>query len=145
MSEQVAYLPPGLPAPMPDLDDRAYWEFCNRRELRIQRCTACGRFRHPPMPACPDCASFEREWAAVPGTGTVFSYTICHHPVHPALRQAVPYNVVVVMLDGAGDVRLVGNVVDAAPEDIAIGMKLVLHWEQGDGPDSQWLPRWRRA
>jgi uncharacterized OB-fold protein len=64
------------------------------------------------MPVCPGCQSTEIEWVPVSGDGTVFSYTVVHHPVHPALRDAVPYNVAVVLLDGAGDVRLVSNVID---------------------------------
>lgn len=140
----MAYLPPGMPAPEPvDRDEALFWEACARRELRIQRCKGCGRFRHPPVPVCPDCRSFETEWVEVPGTGGVFSYTIAHHPVHPALKGAVPYNVALVHLDGAGDVRLVGNVVDAAPEEMRVGMRVALVWEEL--PDGGFLPRFRKA
>ena len=143
MTAPPAYLPPGLPPPLPDLDDLEFWEHCNRRELRIQHCTSCGHFRHTPMPTCPACRSMEFTWAEVAGTGTVFSYTIAHHATHPALRGFGPYNVVVVLLDGADDVRMVGNVVDVAPDELHIGMKVVLHWETLD--DGATLPRWRRA
>ncbi len=68
------------------------------------------------MPACFNCGSMETEWAQVPGTGTVFSYTIVHHPAHPAVKSAVPYNIVVVHLDEADDVRIVSNVIDVPPE-----------------------------
>ncbi|HMS80431.1 MAG TPA: OB-fold domain-containing protein [Burkholderiaceae bacterium] len=138
----MAYLPDGTPSPQPGPDDRPFWDACARRELRIQRCSDCGRFRHPPMPRCPSCRSDAIEWAEVPGTGSVYSYTIVRHPVHPALVDAVPYNVVVVMLDGADDVRLVSNLLDVAPEDVAIGMRVALAWD--DTPAGP-LPRFRRA
>jgi uncharacterized OB-fold protein len=81
----------------------------------------------------------QREWALVPGTGSVFSYTIAAHPTHPALRGHPPYNIAVVHLDGAGDVRLVTNIMDVATEDITIGMRVRLHWDEL--PDGQCLPR----
>ena len=33
-----------------------YWEGLRQNRLLIQRCTACGRRRFPPMPSCPHCA-----------------------------------------------------------------------------------------
>ena len=139
----MSYLPKGTPVPQATPDDAAYWDFCARRELRFQRCKACGRFRHPPMPACFNCGSMETEWAQVPGTGTVFSYTIVHHPAHPAVKPAVPYNIVVVHLDEADDVRIVSNVIDVPPEQIAVGLRVTLAWDEIEG--GMFLPRFRKA
>ncbi len=91
------------------------------------------------MPVCAACRSQRSDWAQVPGTGTVFSYTIAAHPTHPALRGRPPYNIAVVLLDGAGEVRLVSNVMEVANEDLAIGMRVRLHWDAL--ADGQLLPR----
>lgn len=139
----MSYLPIGTPMPQPNPDDQPYWDACARRELRFQRCTNCGRFRHPPMPLCAVCGSGKTEWAAVPGTGTVFSYTIVHHAAHKVLKSAVPYNVVVVHLDGADDVRIVSNVIDASPAEISIGLRVTLAWDEIE--DGTFLPRFRKA
>jgi uncharacterized OB-fold protein len=139
----MSYLPQGTPVPQPNPDDQAYWDFCARRELRIQRCVKCSQFRHPPMPCCGRCGSRETEWAAVPCTGSVFSYTIVRHAAHPALKCAVPYNVAVIHLDDAGDVRLVSNVMDAEPEQMAVGLRVALAWD--DNAEGQPLPRFRKA
>ena len=138
----MAYLPAGTPTPRPLPDDQPFWDACARRELRIQRCGACGHFRHPPMPRCPRCRSDAIDWHRVSGEGEVFSFTIVHHAVHPALTHAVPFNVAVVMLDGAGDVRLVSNVVDASPDEMRIGLRVSLVWEEAEGTV---LPRFRKA
>ncbi len=138
----MSYLPDGTPLPQPTPDDAPYWEFVRGRELRIQRCEACGHFRHPPMPNCPACRSGATEWAAVSGEGTVFSYTIVRHAAHAALKEALPFNVAVVMLDDAGDVRIISNVVDAAPDEIEIGMPVSLVWDATE--DGGFLPRFRR-
>lgn len=135
----MTYFPQGIPLPQPNPDDQPYWEACANRELRFQRCANCGRFRHPPMPTCGVCGSGNVEWKAVPGTGTVFSYTIVHHPAHKALKSAVPYNVVVVHLDDADDVRIVSNVIDASPREISVGLRVALVWDEIE--DGMFLPR----
>lgn len=138
----MSYLPADLPVPEPSPDERPYFEACRHQELRIQRCSACGRFRHPPHPFCAACGSGDTEWARVSGNGTVFTYTIAYHPTHKALRDAVPYNVVVVLLDDADDVRIVSNLIDAEPGEIRIGMKVELVFEEAR--DGWFLPRFRR-
>jgi uncharacterized OB-fold protein len=139
----MAYLPDGTPLPHAGPDDAPYWQFCRERTLRIQRCTACGLHRHPPGPCCPRCGSFEHEWAPVSGRGSVFSWTVVHHPVHPAHRGAVPYNVAVVLLDGADEVRLVSNVIDAAPGEMRIGLPVEVVFE--DAGEGWVLPRFRKS
>lgn len=138
----MSYLPQGVPLPEANPEDRAYWEHIRNRELRIQRCTECGTFRHPPMPNCPSCRSRSMEWAHVSGNGEVFSYTIVHYAPHPALKTAVPFNIAVVLLEGADDVRIVSNVIDAEPEEMRIGMPVKLAWEATS--DGGWLPRFRK-
>lgn len=135
----MAYLP--LPGPVPDPDDAPFWEYCRQHELRFQRCTVCGRFRHPPAPCCPHCRSFESEWVRAPEVGELFSYTVVHHPVSEAIRPHLPYNIAIVAFPECGGVRLISNVVDAAPDELRIGMKLQLIWEAA--PDGQPLPRFK--
>jgi uncharacterized OB-fold protein len=138
----MAYLPTEIPGPQPNIDDRAFWDFCQQRELRFQRCTACGRFRHPPAPVCSQCRSFVSEWVRVPETGEIFSFTIVHHPAHPAMKTRVPYNIVIVAFPECGHARVVSNLVDATPEEIRIGMGVQLVWET-TGND-RLVPRFRK-
>jgi uncharacterized OB-fold protein len=79
----------------------------------------------------------------VAGRGCVFSYTIVHHPAVPVLRDAVPYNVVVVELDEAPGARLVSNLLDVRPEDVRVGMAVELAWDE-PAPGVV-LPRFRPA
>ncbi|HZZ01743.1 OB-fold domain-containing protein [Paraburkholderia sp.] len=81
-------------------------------------------------------------WKEISGNGTVFTYTIGHHAVHPALKGHGPYNVSVILLDDADDVRLVSNVIAVPPEELAIGMPVTVCFEPvGNG---MLLPRFRR-
>ena len=115
--------------PLPDLEylpdyERGFWEGTRSHELRIQRCSACRRFRHLPMPMCPECHSLDYEWARTSGRGKVYSFLIVRAGAHPAIREKgqIPYNICIIELDDQEGLRIVSNVLNTAPEDIAIDM-----------------------
>lgn len=139
----MSYLPEGMPIPRPTLDDAPYWEACRRGELVIRYCAACARHFHPPLPTCPRCGAFDVGWRKVSGRGTIYTWTVGHHPVHAALRGQPPYNVVAVLLDDADDVRIVSNVIDIPPEELAFGLPVEVVFEAAS--DGSRLPRFRRA
>ena len=85
------YFPAGLPLPAITDDTRPFWDNCRRRTLTVQRCGACGAFRHPPAPVCWQCRSFAHEWVPVSGRGTVFTHAVVHRAFLPALEGRVPY------------------------------------------------------
>jgi uncharacterized OB-fold protein len=93
------------------------------------------------MPVCHVCRSFEYEWSPVSGKGVVFTYIIAHHPPSPAYEDQVPYNVVLVELPDAGNVRMVGNLLDCPPEKVRIGMAVEAVFE--DINDEVTLVQWR--
>jgi uncharacterized OB-fold protein len=109
----------------------------------IQRCTACGTFRHLPHVLCGVCQSPDVEWVTSAGRGTVFTYTIVTHPVHGAVVDAVPYDVVVVELDDCGGVLVPGNVVDCPPDAVRAGMPVEVVFDPVT--DEIAIPRFRRA
>ena len=127
----------------PDATTAPFWDACRRRELRLQRCTECGAFRQPPSPGCARCGSAHSDWPLLSGRGSVFSYTIVHHAAVPPLAGEVPYDVVVVELDDAPGARLISNLLDVAPEQVAVGMRVEVAWEEVR--PGVVLPRFRRA
>lgn len=139
----MPYLPIGLPQVTPTLDDREFWARCNERRLHFQCCADCNRFRHPPLPICAACHSDRVTWCPAVGPTQVFSFTWVHHPAHPAVASACPYNVALIAFPGCGGVRLISNVIDARPETLVVGAAVILHWDQ-DG-HGQWLPRFRMS
>jgi len=138
----MGYLPDGMPLPAIETDSAGFWEAAKRHELVAQRCTDCGAFRHPPMPVCYNCQSLNFEWAKVSGKGKVWNRIIAHHPVHPALRDREPYNVVLVDLDDAPGVRMVGNLIDCPNEEVKVGMPVKVCFE--DKTEDITLPQWQR-
>lgn len=129
---------PERPHPAADPDTAPFWEYCRAGELRIQRCSDCRTFRHHPRPICPYCQSERVEWTQCAGTGTVFSYTICHRPVLPAFDAEVPYNVIVVQLDEGP--FMVSNLVDS-DEGPSVGLRVHVAYSKVD--ETLTLPQFR--
>ena len=115
------------PWPRPDpavADDARFWSYVAAGELRLQRCAACGTFRHPPRPVCARCGATGAEWVPSPGTGEVWSYTVVHPPTLPAFAGRTPYGAVVVRLDEG--VFMVTNLVECPVEELAAGGRVEL-------------------
>ena len=135
------WFPDEMPVPAASAETAGWWEAAAAHRLVVQRCDACGTTRHPPGPVCPSCRSAAASWHAVPGTGTVYTYTVVRQAFIPALADRVPYVVAVVALDGSGGARLVSNVVDADATEVTVGMPVEVVWEDM-GPELA-LPRFR--
>jgi hypothetical protein len=135
------WFPDEMPTPAASAETTGWWEAAVRHRLVVQRCDRCGRTRHPPGPVCPSCRATTAEWHELPGTGTVYTYTVVHQAFVPALADRLPYVVIAVELDGAEGARLVSNLVDADPGEIEVGMPVEVVWEDM-GPELA-LPRFR--
>lgn len=130
---------PLRPRPAITKDIAFFFEGARQGKLLIQRCSSCGRLRHPPLPACPECHSFEWDTVESGGTGTVYSYVVVHHPQVPAFDYPLP--IAVVELDEG--TRLVADLVDVDPADVRIGMRVTVELLAVD--DELTLPVFRPA
>lgn len=143
-TDTAPYLPAGLPIPAPAVDglDKEYWEAARRHELVVQRCNSCQGFQWGPEWLCYQCHSFDLGWHRVSGKGTVYSWERIWHPVHPALKEACPYMVVLVELPDAGNVRMVGNLLGDALQEVTIGMPVEAVFEDHHAANVT-LVQWR--
>lgn len=137
----MTYLPVETPRPDCEPWEREFWRRCSERSLRFQSCARCGVIRHPPMPVCASCRSTDEAWLEAQGDPELYTYTVIHHASHPALSRVAPYNVALVIFPDMQGVRLVTNIVDCRNEDLRIGMKLTLVWEEVSSMGA--LPRFR--
>jgi hypothetical protein len=141
------YLPPGLPAPAPSPDglDAAYWEAARRHELACQRCRACGGFQWGPEWICHRCLSFDLGWERIEPRGRIYGFERVWHPVHPALREACPYLVVLVELPEAPGVRMIGNLLGDPRAEVKNGDAVEAVFEDHDDADPPFtLVQWKR-
>jgi uncharacterized OB-fold protein len=129
--------------PLPKLNGyaREFYAWCKEHELRFQRCRACGAWRHAPRDLCAHCGSAEHEWAQSSGNGRLFSWTTVWQPMMAEFGHQVPYSPAIIELDEG--VRLVSWIVDTRPEQLALGMKVCVEFD--DVTPEVTLPRFRRA
>jgi len=119
MTAQATTLPTDTIRITTDAWTEPYWEGAKDERLVAPRCAACGTFRFPPSAFCPECRSQDTEWVSLSGRASVFSFSVVRgHPGHPDLLL-VP--AVFEFADAPG-VHIVSNIIDAAPEDVTIGM-----------------------
>jgi uncharacterized OB-fold protein len=135
------WFPDEMPMPAASAETVGWWEAAADHRLVVQRCTECGHTRHPPGPVCPRCRAMASEWSELAGTGTVYTYTVVRQAFIPSLQDRLPYVVIAVDLDGSQGARMVSNLVDAEPEEVAVGMPVEVAWEDM-GPELA-VPRFR--
>jgi uncharacterized OB-fold protein len=105
---------------LPNVQDRdtgGFFAAAAQGRLVYRACNGCRHALHPPMAHCPHCGGWDTEWRDAKGTGRLHSWTTVTQQMHPA--YPTPYTLVVVELDDAPEVRLMGRI-DGAPA-LAIG------------------------
>lgn len=138
-----------------DAERLAFFEWCGRHELRLQRWRSSGLLSYPPSTASPWDGTPEYDWEAVDGRGTVVSYCEVHHAIHPAFRGKTPYLTLLVELDTQRArpseheaLRMVGNLVtphgELAPRELVertgIGSRVRIVY--ADLGEAIALPQW---
>ena len=100
----------GAPLPAVTEDSAGFWEGTAAGELRIQRCSNCGRLRFPPRPMCPYCNSLDHTWDALSGRGRVWSFVVAKFLTdrvdHRAARGIKRFQRSTVKRDGATFIEL---------------------------------------
>lgn len=112
--------------PVPTPETRHFWDGTRAGELRLQRCTPCGRSYFPPRPFCPECGDRDVRVYAASGRGTLHSYVI-HHRDAPGFTA--PYSIAVVKLEEGP--QLMTNIVGCAqtPEALVLDMPVEVTFE----------------
>lgn len=120
-----------------------FWDAAREDRLVAPKCSNCGTFRLPPSPFCFTCQQRGIEWVELPGTGTIYSFTVVRHPLHPDLADACPYVSGVVELDGTqgAGARMLVNIIDVDPAAVRIGDRVEIVFEHVN--DEMSTPRFR--
>lgn len=119
--------------------------FFSAGQLVFQQCAKCGHVQHPPTDVCGACQSFAFGERVSAGRGRIESLTVAHYAVHPALKERVPYAVVLVSVDDVPGVRVIGNVLNRAPRELRVGQAVRVSFEEAKDPQTGELlriPQW---
>ncbi|OBI41274.1 DNA-binding protein [Mycobacterium sp. E796] len=106
-------------------------------ELLIEHCDACARWVHPAAGECRDCGG-PLVARPVSGRGTVFTYTVNHHPYNPEIPT--PYVIAIVELAEQSGLRVAANIVGCEPDSVTCGLPVAIQPERGSGGAPQFAP-----
>jgi acetyl-CoA acetyltransferase/uncharacterized OB-fold protein len=121
--------------PLVDEQNRSFWEAGRDGVLRFASCNACRALLHPPGPVCRYCRSADLGVRAVAATGIVVGVTVNHQRWDA--RYAPPFVIATVAIDADPRVRVITNLVDLAPEEARVGMRVRARFEQHE---DVWIP-----
>jgi len=110
-------------------------------KIRLQRCDDCSAWIYYPRVRCPVCLSARVGWHDVDGAGAVFTFTVARQATAPAFADDVPQLLAVVELDLG--VRLTSTLVEVAPEDVRVGLRVSPVFDHGE--DGLTMLRFRPA
>jgi len=113
-----AHAPARRPRPAITQDIEFFFDGARQGKLLIQRCTSCGTLRHPPLPACAECRSFEWDTVESSGRGTVFSFVVVHHPQVPGFDYPLP----IALVELEEGTRFLADLVGVDPDRVTVGM-----------------------
>jgi uncharacterized OB-fold protein len=111
-----------LPNPAHWPASQPFWEAAKRHELVMPRCRRCNKLFFYPRENCPICLESDIEWQKVSGLGRLHSFTVIHQPANAAFQDDVPYVYAMVQLDEGP--RMISNLVECAPQDAQVDMRL---------------------
>ncbi len=130
------------PLPEPDELTQFFWDGARRHELWLQRCNRCGFLQHRPRPVCKKCNSFDLGHARVSGRGVIYTFSLGVQAFHPWFEDRLPYVLAVVELEEQQHLKMVTNIVDCDPGEVAVGLPVeVTFTDRGDTT----LPMFRLA
>ncbi|MEZ5855009.1 MAG: OB-fold domain-containing protein [Hyphomicrobiaceae bacterium] len=138
-----------------DIENTAFFGFCDKGDFRLQKCKENGLLRYPPTTRCPFSGSPNYDWVSVEPKGAVYSYNEVHHAIQPAFKGKTPYMLLLVELDTQkgkptehDGLRVAGNLVtpdgEMAPPDlvakVGIGSRMRMVFKKVG--DNFALPMW---
>lgn len=120
--------------------DTPYWQSLQDGQLKLQQCSHCSQWHWPAVWRCGECGSWEQQWRPVEARGRIYSWTRSHYDFGAPKGLPLPYVSVVVELEGADRLRLLGHLAEGAQP--AIGSPVrgeIFHCEI----DGETIPAWR--
>lgn len=76
-----------------------FWAWCEKGELRLQRCAGCGRLAWPVVAAtCEHCGGAQFDWRRMCGRGRIVSWCAFHYDYYQGMLPS-PYDAILVELE----------------------------------------------
>jgi uncharacterized OB-fold protein len=100
-----------------------FWAWCERNELRLQRCTICGKISWPVVQACEWCDGARFIWERMCGRGRIVSWCTFERDYYAGLLP-IPWETILVALEEGP--LFISNPLDFSWRDITFNMPVKL-------------------
>ena len=132
-------------AAQPNSENLRFFEGAVQGCLVLPRCYDCDFVIWFPREICPECGSQDVDWFEASGKGSVYSFTVTRR-IPGSWGKATPFVLAYVELEEGP--RVMTNIVDCDPEQVAIGDSVEAVFEDAtnrDGDSGPPLLRFRPA
>ncbi|MFX1413067.1 MAG: Zn-ribbon domain-containing OB-fold protein [Promethearchaeota archaeon] len=110
-----------------------FYDNLEHKKIIGNKCPKCGDVFVPPRKVCGKCnftISLDNNWVDLPNTGILLNFTTTSYRVNDrSHRKAKPQTIGMIRIDGSNS-ALVYRLLGLEPENIKIGMKLKVDWEE---------------
>jgi hypothetical protein len=86
--------------------------------VRVFKCSSCGKLQAPPAYFCRSCKSERLEETEIPGKGAIYTYSTVHVPL-ASLEKEAPYTVAIVELEGG--CKVTGRILETSSDRLSVG------------------------
>ncbi|KHK90243.1 Zn-ribbon domain-containing OB-fold protein [Novosphingobium malaysiense] len=111
-----------------------FWAWCDKQELRLPKCQACGKLAWPVTPRCQQCDASKFVWVQLSGRGSIVSWGTFVQDYYRG-QMATPYDTILVELEEG--VLFISNPDGFGEQDISPGMEVSVRFidcEDSAGP-----------
>ena len=115
------------PLPRPTPTTQPFWDGAKKKKLMLQYDPVSRRYQFWPRSCSVRTGKRNLKWQQVSGKGTLYSFTETHVPT-AGFEGKTPYLIGLVELDEG--VRIIANLVNVTIDQIEIGMKMKVAWEE---------------
>jgi len=110
-----------------------FYDSLENKKIIGNKCTKCGKVFVPPRKICGECNEIiplDNNWVNLPNTGTLLNYTITYYKVsdRTARKTKKPQIIGLVQIDGS-NTAIAYRLLNIEPEEVKIGLKLKIEWE----------------
>ena len=126
---------------VPDEINKPFFDAANEGRLVVQSCTNSDRLYFPPRPASEICGEGESVvWKEVSGRGTIYNYCVVYDCPVASLKEDLPFNLAVIMLDEDPGILMYSHLPGVPPDEVPVGAAVRVIFEET--ANGQKVPEW---
>ena len=126
---------------VPDDFNKPFFDAANEGRLVVQSCTNSDRLYFPPRPASEICSEGESVvWKEMSGRGTIYNYCVVYDCPVASLKEDLPFNLAVIMLDEDPGILMYSHLPGTAPDEVPVGAAVRVIFEET--ANGQKVPEW---